>query len=75
MSSLILTRSPIGPDFDYDVLENDVVVGRIFLSPDARRQWNLSRHEKIFLQKRFSHKGYPLYGTEPFLNRFLSEGA
>src|SRR5262249_41959748 len=30
---------------------------------------------KIFLQKRLSHKGYPLYGTEPFLDRFLSEGA
>ena len=32
---LILKRSPIGPNFDYDVLENDVVVGRIFLSPAA----------------------------------------
>src|SRR5262249_3605002 len=41
----------------------------------ARRQRNLSRHQKIFLQKRLSHKGYPLYGTEPFLDRFLSEGA
>jgi hypothetical protein len=30
---------------------------------------------KIFLQKRFSHKGHPLYGTEPFLDRFLGEGA
>src|SRR5262245_54624291 len=30
---------------------------------------------KSFLQKRPSHKGYPLYGTEPFLDRFLSEGA
>ena len=34
-SQLILKRSPIAPDFDYDVLENDVVVGRIFLSPVA----------------------------------------
>ena len=34
-TSLILKRSPIGPDFDHDVLENDVVVGRIFLSPVA----------------------------------------
>jgi len=34
----------------------------------------ISRHQKIFLQKRLSHKGYPLYGTEPFLDRFLSEG-
>src|SRR5262245_56140519 len=34
-----------------------------------------SRHQKIFLQKRLSHKGYPLYGTEPFLDRFLGEGA
>src|SRR5262245_63259047 len=30
---------------------------------------------KNFLQKRLSHKGYPLYGTEPFLDKFLSEGA
>jgi hypothetical protein len=38
---LILKRSPIGPDFDYEVLENDVVVGRIFLSPVApdSRPW------------------------------------
>jgi hypothetical protein len=34
-SQLILKRSPIAPDFDYGVLENDVVVGRIFLSPIA----------------------------------------
>jgi hypothetical protein len=32
---LILKRSPIAPDFDYDVPENDVVVGRIILSPAA----------------------------------------
>jgi hypothetical protein len=40
-SQLILKRSPIAPDFDYDVLENDVVVGRIFLSPVApdSRPW------------------------------------
>jgi len=40
-SPLILKRSPIGPDFDFDVLENDVVVGRIFLSPAApdSRPW------------------------------------
>src|SRR5262245_50122267 len=44
-------------------------------SLSARRGRNLSRHQKIFLQKRLSHKGYPLYGTEPFLDRFLSEGA
>jgi len=36
---------------------------------------NLSLQQKIFLQKRLSHKGYPLYGTEPFLDRFLGEGA
>src|SRR6516164_6483232 len=40
----------------------------------ARRERNLSRHQKIFCKKRLSHKGYPLYGTEPFLDRFLSEG-
>jgi hypothetical protein len=30
---------------------------------------------KIFFAKTLSHKGYPLYGTEPFLDRLLSEGA
>src|SRR5262249_10274860 len=30
---------------------------------------------KNFFAKRLSHKGYPLYGTEPFLDRFLSKGA
>jgi hypothetical protein len=35
----------------------------------------LSRHQKFLLQKRLSHKGYPLYGQKPFLDRFLSEGA
>src|SRR5262249_19122167 len=28
-----------------------------------------------FLQKHLSHKGYPFYRTEPFLDRFLSKGA
>jgi hypothetical protein len=45
-SQLILKRSPIAPDFDYEVLENDVVVGRIFLSPFApditRWMWTLA---------------------------------
>jgi len=30
---------------------------------------------KNFLQKRLSHKGCPFIGTEPFLDRFLGEGA
>jgi hypothetical protein len=35
-SGLILKRAPIGPNVeDYDVLEDGVVVGRIFLSPGA----------------------------------------
>ena len=43
-ATLILKRSPIGPDLnqeDYDVLADGVVVGRIFLSAAAleRRQW------------------------------------
>ena len=29
---------------------------------------------KNFFAKTSSHKGYPLYGTESFLDRFLSEG-
>ena len=33
------------------------------------------RTKKFFLQKRLSQKSYPLYVTEPFLDRFLSEGA
>jgi hypothetical protein len=38
MSSLILKREPIGSNLeDYDVLEDGVVVGRIFLSPGAPR--------------------------------------
>ena len=33
---LILKRAPIGPNLeDYNVLENGVVVGRIFRSPGA----------------------------------------
>jgi hypothetical protein len=42
MSPLILKRAPIGPNLeDFDVLEDGVVVGRIFLSPGAPqdRQW------------------------------------
>ena len=35
----------------------------------------LSRHQKIFLQKRPSHKGYPVSGQKPFLDRLLGEGA
>jgi hypothetical protein len=40
-----------------------------------RRQRNLLPHLKIFLEKRLTQKGYPLSGTEPFLDSFLSEGA
>ena len=36
MTQLILKREPIGSNLeDYDVLEDGVVVGRIFLSPAA----------------------------------------
>jgi hypothetical protein len=38
MSQLILKREPIGSNLeDYDVLEDGVVVGRIFLPPGAPR--------------------------------------
>jgi hypothetical protein len=40
----------------------------------ARRQRNLSRHQKIFLQKRVSHKGYPLMGQNQILPRFRGWG-
>src|SRR5262249_56471629 len=36
----------------------------------ARRERNLSRHQKIFFQKRLSHKGYPLYGQNHFWASF-----
>jgi hypothetical protein len=42
MHPLILKRTPIGSNLeDYDVLEDGVVVGRIFLSPGApqARPW------------------------------------
>jgi hypothetical protein len=42
MSQLILKRAPIGWNRDhYDVLENGVIVGRIFATPVAPegRQW------------------------------------
>jgi hypothetical protein len=42
MHPLILKRTPIGSNLeDYDVLEDGVVVGRIFLSPGApqERPW------------------------------------
>jgi hypothetical protein len=36
MSSLILKRAPVGDNQDdYDVLENGVIVGRIFTVPTA----------------------------------------
>jgi hypothetical protein len=36
VQALILNRAPIGPNFeDYSVLEEGVIVGRIFLSPAA----------------------------------------
>jgi hypothetical protein len=42
MTGLILKRAPIGPNLeDYDVLEDGVVVGRLFISAagPADRQW------------------------------------
>jgi hypothetical protein len=40
----------------------------------ARRQRNLSRHQKIFLQKRLSHKGYPLNGPKSNFAAFSGKG-
>ena len=40
----------------------------------ARRERNLSRHQKIFLQKRLSHKGYRLYGQNHFWTGFCQRG-
>src|SRR5262249_56266275 len=41
----------------------------------ARRQRNLSRHQKIFLQKRLSHKGYPpLWDRTIFGQVFVRRG-
>src|SRR6516225_5072038 len=37
----------------------------------AHRQRNLSRHQKIFLQKRLSHKGYPLWDRTIFGQVFV----
>jgi hypothetical protein len=38
MTQLILKREPVGSNLEgYDVLEDGVVVGRIFLSPSAPR--------------------------------------
>src|SRR5215470_17761376 len=41
----------------------------------APRPQNLSRHQKIFFAKASFTQRLPLYGTEPFLDRFLGEGA
>jgi hypothetical protein len=39
MTQLILKREPVGSNLEgYDVLEDGVVVGRIFLSPSAPRE-------------------------------------
>src|SRR5262249_32891820 len=40
----------------------------------ARRQRNLSRHQKIFLQKRLSHNGYPLNGPKSNFAAFSGKG-
>jgi hypothetical protein len=40
----------------------------------SARQRNLSRHQKFFLQKRLSHKGYPLYGRTIFGQVFVRGG-
>src|SRR5215813_1817583 len=44
-------------------------------SLSARRERNLSRHQKIFLQKRLSHKGYPLYAGRTIFGQVFGRGA
>jgi len=41
----------------------------------ARRERNLSRHQKIFLQKRSSHNGYPLYAGRTIFGQVFGRGA
>jgi len=53
---------------------NQDVIRRFVPGPDKFTAASLPA-PKIFLQKRLSHKGYPLYGTEPVLDGFLGEGA
>src|SRR5262245_37128071 len=40
----------------------------------ALRGRNLSRHQKIFLQKRLSHKGYPLYAGRTIFGQVFVRG-
>jgi hypothetical protein len=57
---LILKRAPIGPNLeDYSVLEDGVVVGRIFLSPGAPqdRQWMWASGHSAATIRRAAH-GY-----------------
>jgi len=47
VQALILNRAPIGPNFeDYSVLEEGVIVGRIFLSPAAPQDRRLGVGER-----------------------------
>jgi hypothetical protein len=56
-------------DDDYDVLADGVVVGRIFKAKAS------SPGTKKFFCKSVFHTKATVYGTEPFLDRFLGEGA
>ena len=61
VQALILNRALIGPNFeDYSVLEEGVIVGRIFLSPAAPQDrpwmWASGRNGKI---------RHPAHGYEP----------
>ena len=60
MTQLILKRAPIGDNQDdYDVLENGVIVGRIFVTPAAPqdRQWMWASGHSAATVKRAAH-GY-----------------
>jgi hypothetical protein len=61
MASLTLKRAPIGwKEDDYDVLENGVIVGRIFKVPIApgNRQWMWTSSHNGLIRR-------PAHGYEP----------
>jgi hypothetical protein len=61
MTQLILKREPISSNLeDYDVLEDGVVVGRIFLSPGAPQD-----HPWMWTSDHYGDIRRAAYGYEP----------
>jgi len=54
---------------------NALLCGRIPKNCHPRHVRCALPHLKFFFKNAFRQKGYPPYGAEPFLGRFLSEGA